>query len=71
MVKHKDMEFLLTKMVIDTKDNLRMVSNMEKVSNALLMVIFIKGSFKMISQTVMGNIIGKIRVISKDIFQTD
>lgn len=53
------------------KDNIKMQWNLVKEFKDLQMEIYIKDLFKMISQAVTENIIGKIKVILKDIFRMD
>lgn len=65
------MEFLLIKMETDTKDNFKMPWSMAKEYKDLSMVIFTKDFLKMISHMDMESIIGKIKAISKEIFQMD
>lgn len=67
----KDMESILIKLVINIKDNLKILSNMVKVFKNLLMVIFIKENTKMVNLTAMVSIIGKIKAILKEISKMD
>lgn len=64
----KAMESLSTKMVIDMKGNSKTPWNLVKEFKDLLMEIFIRVIFKMINQMGTVNIIGKTKVILKDIF---
>lgn len=64
----KAMESLSSKTVIDIKGNSKTPWNLVKEFKDLLMVIFIRVIFKMINQMGTVNIIGKTKVISKDIF---
>jgi len=52
------MEFILGLMVIDIRDNLRIVSNMEKEFKNSLMVIHIRACIKLASHQGMDSIIG-------------
>lgn len=65
------MESILIKLVINIKDNLKILSNMVKVFKNLLMVIFIKENTKMVNLTAMVSIIGKIKAILKEISKMD
>jgi hypothetical protein len=67
----KDMGFILIKLVINIKDNLKILLNMVKVFKNLLMVIFIKENIKMVNLTETDNTIGKTKVILKEVLKMD
>ena len=58
-------------METDTRDSFKMLWSMVKEYKDLSMVIFIKDFLKMTNHMDMESIIGKIKAISKDIFQMD